>query len=393
MAAQNTICVLHSLPRWLPRTATWLHNQLRYLPDDVSNHVACDSVENVNEFPVKNLHCLPQESKPAEWQRRLYGRLHVGFLLDRPYLNHLVRLGRACGAGILHSHWGDWACRDAIAARRLGIGHVVTFYGKDVNFLPQHEYWLRQYRGLFAKVDLLLCEGPHMASCLVQLGCPSNKVRVHHLGVEVGRIRFQPRNWQGGPLRVLLAGSFREKKGFPDALAALGRLSKDQPDIEITIIGDADSDRRSQPEKARILAKLKEHDLFSKTRMLGYQPHSVLFEESYKHHIFISPSLTAVDGDTEGGAPVTLIEMAATGMPIVSTTHCDIPSVILHGKTGLLAPERDVEGLLEQLRWFVSHPMQWEEMSKAGRSHVELEFDVVKQASRLRDLYLSLKLS
>ena len=80
-------------------------------------------------------------------------------------------------------------------------------------------------------------------------------------------------------------------------------------------------------------------------------------------------------------------------MAIVSTTHCDIPSVILHGKTGLLAPERDVEGLLKQLRWFVSHPVQWEEMSKAGRSHVELEFDVVKQARRLRDLYLSLKLS
>jgi colanic acid/amylovoran biosynthesis glycosyltransferase len=218
-------------------------------------------------------------------------------------------------------------------------------------------------------------------------------VRVHHLGVEVGRIRFQPRNWQGGPLRVLLAGSFREKKGFPDALEALGRLFKNRSDIEITIIGDADSDQRSQPEKARILAKLREYDLFSRTRMLGYQPHWVLFEESYKHHIFISPSLTAEDGDTEGGAPVTLIEMAATGMPIVSTTHCDIPSVILNGKTGLLVPERDVEGLLEQLRWFVSHPTHWEEMSKAGRSHVELEFDVVKQASRLRDLYLSLELN
>lgn len=392
MAAENSICVLHSLPRWLPRTATWLHNQLRYLPDSVCNHVACDSLENLNEFPVKNLNCLSQELKPAEWRRSLYERLHLGFLLDRPYLNHLVRLGQTCGADILHSHWGDWACRDALAARRLGVSHVVTFYGKDVNFLPQHEYWRRQYRRLFAEVDLILCEGPHMASCLVHLGCAPDKVRVQHLGVEVGKIRFQPRNWLGGPLRVLLAGSFREKKGFPDALEALGRLSKDQPDIEITIIGDADSDQRSLPEKARILAKLEYHGLLTRTRLLGYQPHSVLFKESYKHHIFISPSLTAKDGDTEGGAPVTLIEMAATGMPIVSTTHCDIPSVILHGKTGLLAPERDVEGLLEQLHWLVRHTRQWDEITTAGRSRVELEFDVVKQASKLRDLYLSIEL-
>lgn len=392
MGVENTICVLHSLPRWLPRTATWLHNQLRYLPNDVSNHVACESIENVNEFPVKNLRCLPREGTPAGWEKYLYRKLHLGFLLDRPYLSHLIRLGRSCGADILHSHWGDWACRDTIAVRRLGVSHVVTFYGKDVNFLPQHEYWRRQYRGLFAKADLILCEGPHMADCLVQLGCASDKVRVHHLGVEVDKIRFQPRNWQGGPLRVLLAGSFREKKGFPDALEALGRLSTEVPEIEITMIGDADSDSRSKPEKDRILAKLKQHGLLSRTRMLGYQPHWVLFEESYKHHIFISPSLTAKDGDTEGGAPVTLIEMAATGMPIVSTTHCDIPSVILHGRTGLLAQERDVEGLLGHLRWLVGHPMQWELMARAGRSHVELEFDVAKQASRLRDLYLSLEL-
>ena len=73
--------------------------------------------------------------------------------------------------------------------------------------------------------------------------------------------------------------------------------------IEITIIGDADSDQRSQPEKARILAKLKEQSCFPRPGCSGYQPHWVLFEESYKHHIFISPSLTAKDGDTEGGAP------------------------------------------------------------------------------------------
>jgi len=75
--------------------------------------------------------------------------------------------------------------------------------------------------------------------------------------------------------------------------------------------------------------------------MLGFQPHAILFEEAYKNHIFLSPSVTALDGDTEGGAPVTIIEMAATGMPIISTKHCDIPEVIKDGVTGFLANERD----------------------------------------------------
>jgi colanic acid/amylovoran biosynthesis glycosyltransferase len=188
----------------------------------------------------------------------------------------------------------------------------------------------------------------------------------------------------------LLAASFREKKGLPDALEALGRLHRELRDLQITIIGDADSDPRSQPEKARILAKLEEHHLQPKVRLLGYQSHAVLLTEAYKHHLFAAPSLTAADGDTEGGAPVTLIEMVATGMPVISTNHCDIPSVVIDGTTGLLANEKDVEGLLCHLRWFVAHPEQWEEMARAGRSHVEANYDAIKQAHRLRDLYVSL---
>ena len=82
------------------------------------------------------------------------------------------------------------------------------------------------------------------------------------------------------------------------------------------------------------MAVIEKHKLQSKIRMLGFQPYSVLLEEAYTHHIFLSPSVTASDGDTEGGAPVTLIEMLATGMPIVSTTHCDIPEIICKGPEG-----------------------------------------------------------
>ena len=65
-----------------------------------------------------------------------------------------------------------------------GIKHLVTFYGFDVNYLPQMDpSWSQRYQELFAQCDRVLCEGPHMAGCLVGLGCPESKVRVQHLGV------------------------------------------------------------------------------------------------------------------------------------------------------------------------------------------------------------------
>jgi colanic acid/amylovoran biosynthesis glycosyltransferase len=226
-----------------------------------------------------------------------------------------------------------------------------------------------------------------MGERVLALGCPQSKLRIHHLGVSVAEIAFQPRTWnRNEPLRVLIAASFREKKGIPYALEALGESQRKVP-LEITIIGDASRQSSSQAEKQKIIATIEKLQLQSKTRLLGYRPYPVFFEEAYKHHLFISPSITASDGDTEGGAPLGIIEMAATGMPVLSTTHCDIPSVIRHGVTGFLARERDIEGLIAGLDWWVERAPQWPSLLAAGRKHIEQEYDARRQGERLARIY------
>jgi colanic acid/amylovoran biosynthesis glycosyltransferase len=378
------LSVVHSVPFWLPLTATWLYNQVRYMPALIKNHVVCMRTENLDQFKVQRIFSLDMQPRSRYYLDRLFRKRTA-----QRYSEHLQRVARKTGAAILHSHWGESAWRDITAAKALRVPHVVTFYGKDVNYYPrQHANAKENYKRLFEHAAQILCEGPHMAECIVKLGCCPAKVLVHHLGVDVKNISFQPRQWDGAaPLRVLIAASFREKKGIPFALEALGRFRKELSYIEITIIGDASGDPRSQAEKKKILEVIERYDLRTCTRLLGYQNHVGFFREAYRNHVFISPSITAHDGDTEGGAPVSLIEIAATGMPIISTTHCDIPSVILHGKTGLLAPERDVDSLVQYLRWLVSHVEFWPEMLSAGRRHVETEYDVVKQTTKLSNIY------
>jgi colanic acid/amylovoran biosynthesis glycosyltransferase len=187
-------------------------------------------------------------------------------------------------------------------------------------------------------------------------------------------------------LRVLIAATFREKKGIPYALEALGRLQKDIP-LEVTLVGDSSNELRSQKEKQKILATIDKYRLASNVNLLGFQSHDKLLEIAYQHHLFISPSITADDGDTEGGAPIAIIEMVATGMPIVSTTHCDIPGVVQPDLKHLLAKERDVEGLIQAIEWLVSHHEEWLSILENGRRYVESEFDAYHQGKRLSKLY------
>jgi colanic acid/amylovoran biosynthesis glycosyltransferase len=276
-------------------------------------------------------------------------------------------------------------------AKKANTRHVTTFYGVDVNRYPvQEPIWRKRYRELFNRGDLFLCEGTHMAACLEKLGCPREKIRVQHLGVEIERIAYQPRVLTAEePLRVLMASSFTEKKGIPYGIAALAAITKEMP-VELTIIGDASSRPEGQVEKGKIIKAIEESGLRARTRFMGYQTHKRFLEEASEHHLFLSPSVTAKDGDTEGGAPVSIIEMAATGMPVVSTTHCDIPEVLDYGEDGWLAQERDVSGLTFIIRQWLAHTDRWPELLARARAHIEVGYDVVKQGQRLAQIYRSL---
>ncbi len=274
------------------------------------------------------------------------------------------------------------------AVRQMPAKHVVTFYGFEVGRLPKHEpVWLDRYAEMFASADLITCQGPAMARSVVELGCPESKIRINRLGIETERIPYQPRHWKPGtPLRVLIAASFVEKKGIPYALDALAKIKGEVP-LEVTVIGDSRPDLQSRSEKQRILDAISTGGLEKCVRLVGFQSHQGMLKEAYRNHVFLSPSVTAADGDTEGGTVLAIIEMVATGLPVVSSWHCDIPTIIEHGRTGFLAEEKDVDGLAESLRWLIKHPDQWRALTDAARQHVDQKFNAAVQGVELASLY------
>lgn len=377
--------VIHSVGIWLPLTATWLNNQLRFLPEHIENSVVCKRTENLDQFPVARVLSLEDGPRFGRYLTNLKKR----FGLLRPYGRHLPLLEKALRElkpDILHTHYGHMGWVNGPLARKYGVRHVVSFYGSDVNYVPRSEpAWYRRYQELGDMADQVLCEGPFMAESISRLGIPREKIRVHRLGIDLGRIGFRPRRYRPSEtLRVLIVGSFREKKGVPYALRALAKFRKQGTKINITIIGDA-ANEREEREKNRILRAIDECELESNVRMLGERPYQTVLSEAYEHHVFLSPSITAQDGDTEGGAPVSIIEMAASGMPVVSTIHCDIPFVLSDLNRPYLVAERDSDALCEALQRLVRR--NWEELLAANRTYIEQQLDSVQQGKALETVY------
>ena len=374
--------VLHSCLIWLPITQKWMYNMITHLPEMIHNTIVCAKKENINSFSYKNLYSKKEDyfRFSIEEGLRRTGLLNSSFLLKKKL--------KETNSQILHSHFGDQAWEDSNIEKNPSYKHIAHFYGYDVNMLIQEdEKWKDRYHQLFDRVDRVLCEGSFMAKSIEALGCDEKKIMVYHLGVEVEKLPFKPRVWEkDSVLKVLIAGSFREKKGIPYALEALGKI-KNEVKLEINIIGDAGNKEKHQREKKNILAVVKKHDLADLITWHGFVDHDRLIYEAMNNHIFISPSVTAADGDSEGGCPVTIIELSATGMPVISTNHCDIPEVVLDGKTGYLSSERDISGLVDNLLKLLDHSDQWDKMADQARSHIKENYNIEKQGEVLSQIY------
>lgn len=119
-------------------------------------------------------------------------------------------------------------------------------------------------------------------------------------------------------------------------------------------------------------------------------PYQKFIESSQYYHVFIHPSQTAETGDCEGGTPLVIQDMAATGMPIISTRHADIAEGVLDGKTGFLSPEKNWEDLAKSIeRFYKMNQDEYSEFCKNSRSHMEVNYRMSDSGKLLQVLYNS----
>ncbi len=370
----------HSVNPFLFGTGSWIYGQIRGLARWRAV-VVTKRRENEALFPFEAVYARSDLSPLGRLVQRAARRFGPGYF---PY--HRGVLERE-GARLLHSHFGSQGWRDLPLARDLGIPLVVSVYGADVWKLSRQEEWVRRYRQLFAAVRLILCEGHAMRGKLIELGCPAERLRVQHLGVDLSDADFRERAPDpGGTIRLLAAGRAVEKKGFDLAVRAFALARRRRPELRLALMLIARA-----PEEQELLARLKrlvdDEGLRDAVEFPPPRSYADYRRALAGYHIFLCPSRHAANGDAEGGAPVSLIEMSACGMPIIASRHCDIPEVVPHGEAGLLVAEDDVEALAAAILELAARPESWPDLGRRARAHVEREYSLALQVRRLEELY------
>jgi colanic acid/amylovoran biosynthesis glycosyltransferase len=258
---------------------------------------------------------------------------------------------------------------------------VTSIRGYDVTvFLNKHP---GIYQELFREGDLFLPVCDFLKERLIQEGCDGRKIVVHHSGIDCSKFDYiQRQRVPGEPIKVLTIARLIEKKGVAFAIDAVSRLLSKGEKVEYSIVGDGAL-------REDLQQLIKSLGIERQVRLLGWKTHEevkILLEQS---HVLVAPSLTSKSGDQEG-IPNAIKEAMASGLPVVSTFHSGIPELVADGVSGLLVPERDAAALADSLAYLISHPEVCNRMGKAGRMHVEQEFDTNSLNQKLEELYMGL---
>ncbi|MBD3422676.1 MAG: glycosyltransferase [Chitinivibrionales bacterium] len=370
--------VAHIMHSYLPMTQNWIYNQLAH-NRACKPYVLCQTLENVKHFPLDNVHPVYTQTS-----LRSHIALQCARVTARYFSSHHKRQLQQIRPDILHAHFAFEAWRNFEAIRHAGRPLVISFYGNDVTKLWRRRVWKRRYSKLFEYAAAIMVEGSHMGACIASMGCPPQKIRVIKIGIDLARIRQKVAVADNVPVRILFVGLSREKKGPAYAAETFCCAARQCPNLELHIIGDGSN-------RPLVESIFERNAIQSQVTMHGSVTVDKYYELLGSMDLCLTPSVTAKDGDTEGGAPVTAIEALACGVPVVGSTHCDIPNVVTHGKTGLLCDEKDVESLAHNLLTLATNTMMRSTFAKAGKQYAQQEHDIRVQTQKIADLYTSLR--
>ena len=192
---------------------------------------------------------------------------------------------------------------------------------------------------------------------LIDLGAAPERTHVVPLIADLALSHSAPKTDGARPSRVLMAGRFVEKKGFADGVGAFAKaMPKSAPLPELVIVG-------AGPEESRMRSIARSAGVESRVEFIPPQPRDAYRRIMGSCQIFLQPSKTGRDGDSEGGAPVTLLDAQAIGLIVVATDHADIPFVV-DPDAAFLSSEGEIDALAAGLTEAIDRSDEWEQRSQ-----------------------------
>lgn len=259
------------------------------------------------------------------------------------------------------------------ACRRAEVPLVIHYHGFDAHHQETIREYAEWYRQSYAYASAVIGVSEDMCSALEALGCPPEKIVYNPYGVDLDL--FQPVEVSRSPVQFLSVARFADKKAPHHTIRAFANVLKKFPAARLVMAGNGPLWNTSK----QLAAEL---GLAEQLEFAGVLSHEQVYERMKTSRAFVQHSVTAADGDSEG-TPNSILEAAASGLPVVSTRHAGIKEAVLDKKTGFLVEEHDEEGMAAAMCGLAEDAALAASLGANARRHMEENYSFPQRIGRL----------
>ena len=292
--------------------------------------------------------------------------LHARKRLDFPLLKSLRE--SISNFDVVHSH-GYKAFLYSLFARTKNVRLVHTHHGDTSRGLVMRVYQALTYMQM-KRADGVFAVSNRMHDQL-QRYVPAQKLHLVENMLVLPNVTATLRtpHQTDRPIRLVVVGRLSPEKGLNVLLDAVATLDATKP--HLTFVGEGN----------------EEPSLREKTSQLGLEDY-VEFVGFQKD---VVPFLANADGlaipSFREGLPLTLIEATALELPVVGTNVGGIPSVVEHGKNGILCPPNDARALANAIEEFSRGFVQLKNVAQERSAEIRERFSPAKWAKQTLQVY------
>lgn len=205
------------------------------------------------------------------------------------------------------------------------------------------------------------------------------KVEVLRCGIDLDFFHPLSERSDNKTIQITSVGSLLGKKGHEYLIRACSLLQSQKVDFQCVIVG-----RGGLEQSLKNL--IHEMGLGNKVILAGAHTQEWIRDRLSNSDLFVLACVTDGTGDQDG-IPVSMMEAMAMAVPVISTPVSGVPELVHNLETGLLVPERNVDGIAEAIRHLAENKFLRETITRNGLDLVHTEYDIAKNADRLSHLF------
>lgn len=225
---------------------------------------------------------------------------------------------------------------------------------------PRLPEWMRQQLAEeIAESDYILTLSTFQRDTFVEFGVEERKLVLAPLGVDLALFRPGARD-EDGVFRIIFAGQVTQRKGISYLIEAFDRLAI--PNSELLVVGS-------------VVGTSKPWRGHPGLRFVPRGPRWALPGLYASADVYVLPSL--VDG-----FGLTALEAMACALPVVLSEHTFGRDLVTDGCEGYVVPIRDVDAIVDRVRYLYDHPVERRTMGEAARRRAE-DFSWEQYADRV----------